>query len=52
MISYEAKCTKCGETFNPHGPEDEDLIHLMRQDGELCDGQGVLTGFVKERGET
>lgn len=42
----EAECTRCGETFVPHGEEPEDLIHGERNDsdGEHCGGVGVITG--------
>lgn len=42
MIGHEARCTKCGETFNP--TDENDLIHLEQEDGTPCGGQGVLTG--------
>lgn len=41
-IGYEAKCGKCGETFNPAGPDD--LVHIERLDGVPCGGQGELVG--------
>lgn len=41
-IGYEAHCPKCGETFNPAGPDD--LVHLSTLAGVECGGQGVLVG--------
>lgn len=41
-IGYEARCLKCGETFNPAGPDD--LIHLATEDGQECGGQGHMVG--------
>lgn len=41
-VGYEAICPKCGETFNPHGPDD--LIHFARHDGTECGGIGELAG--------
>lgn len=39
----EAKCTRCGETFNP--ADEHDLEHLVRAgDGEPCGGRGELLG--------
>jgi hypothetical protein len=40
---YEAVCRTCGETFNPH--DEDDLVHLQRNDGEPCGGQGDLMGY-------
>lgn len=40
---FEAKCQKCGETFNP--ADDRDLEHGIRDDGEECGGQGTLLGW-------
>jgi len=54
IVGIEAVCTKCDETFNPHGFDD--LIHTVRQDptgehpeseGEECGGQGEITGWWK-----
>lgn len=41
----EANCTRCGETFIPHGTDPEDLIHCYR-DGtdQECGGIGEITG--------
>lgn len=41
-IGWEARCTKCDETFNPDGPND--TIHLMTVMGKVCGGKGVVTG--------
>lgn len=41
-IGYEAKCLKCGETFNP--ADGSDLTHLQREDGEECMGLGEMKG--------
>lgn len=51
---YEAKCKKCGETFNPTpsafylGQQQftrDDLEHGMNNDQtEVCGGEGELTG--------
>lgn len=38
----EAKCKKCGETFNPYS--EDDLEHVTRADGQFCEGQGELLG--------
>lgn len=42
MIGYEARCTKCGEHFNP--ADETDLLHTTRVDGTECGGQGELLG--------
>jgi hypothetical protein len=42
IISYEARCTVDGETFIP--ADEEDLIHLVREDGTECGEQGILLG--------
>lgn len=42
MAIIEAVCGKCGETFNP--VDDDDTIHLVREDGTECGGQGTITG--------
>ena len=42
IIAYEARCPRCGETFNPAGPDD--LEHLATLDGEPCGGAGELLG--------
>lgn len=39
----EARCTKCGETFNPE--DSDDLTHWNKDDGTECDGTGELTGM-------
>lgn len=41
-VGYEARCTTCGETFNPH--DESDLEHVVRDDGTDCGGDGVLVG--------
>ena len=41
----EAKCNDCNETFIPDG--EGDLIHGVREDGEMCGGQGVIVGEWK-----
>lgn len=41
-VGWEAVCGRCGETFNPDGPDD--LEHLSRLDGAACGGQGKMTG--------
>jgi hypothetical protein len=42
MTGYEATCGKCGETFNPDGPDD--LTHVARADGTECGGRGEMNG--------
>ena len=42
VVGREALCQKCGETFNPN--TSDDLEHVVRADGEFCEGQGVLVG--------
>lgn len=42
-ISYEARCSKCGETFCP--ADEDDLIHLVREDGEECGGEADPMSF-------
>jgi hypothetical protein len=41
-VGYEARCETCGETFNPHGPDD--LEHAVRENGTPCGSRGVLVG--------
>lgn len=41
-ISMTGRCLKCGEPYIPDS--DDDLVHLMREDGEDCGGEGVITG--------
>lgn len=54
-MTLEAKCGKCGETFNPlpeevggkdglPGWKDGEAPHVQRVDGADCDGVGKLTG--------
>ncbi|MEU0078519.1 hypothetical protein ABZY58_11535 [Micromonospora tulbaghiae] len=40
--THEAKCGKCGETFNPHGPGD--LEHGGDSYGNECGGLGAYRG--------
>lgn len=47
----EARCLRCGETFNPHGETEEDLEHWARQDGEECGGRGRMVGVYYALGE-
>ncbi len=42
VVAYEADCRKCGETFNPDGPDD--LIHVADEYGNECGGKGWLVG--------
>lgn len=43
MGTLEARCTKCGETFNPH--DEDDTIHVMREDEVTeCGGEGEIVG--------
>lgn len=42
FVALEAVCDRCGETFNPDGPDD--LVHLSRVDDTDCGGLGELTG--------
>lgn len=41
-ISYEARCTRCGEHFCP--ADEDDLEHVERVNGEPCGGEGILLG--------
>lgn len=43
-VGYEAKCRKCGETFNPHDFKPVNLIHVAKEDGTYCNGQGEPVG--------
>lgn len=46
----EARCTRCGESFNP--ADYGDLVHVERSDGEACGGQGVMVGaYAQNDGE-
>lgn len=38
----EATCDQCSETFCP--ADEQDLIHLVREDGRPCGGPGRITG--------
>jgi uncharacterized OB-fold protein len=40
----EARCTKCGETFNPHSEDPDDLEHFQTADEVECGGTGVVVG--------
>lgn len=40
----EAQCTRCKETFVPHSPDPEDLIHGETEAGTPCGGIGVIQG--------
>jgi hypothetical protein len=42
VIALEAKCTKCGEHFNP--ADEDDTEHIERVDGTPCGGQGMILG--------
>lgn len=39
----EARCTKCGEVFNPIDMDDTE--HIQCLNGEECGGQGIITGM-------
>lgn len=41
-ISYEARCTRCGDHFCPL--DEDDLEHVERVNGEPCGGEGILLG--------
>ena len=43
MITWEARCLRCGETFNPM--DADDLEHCEREDGVECGGQGEMLGY-------
>lgn len=43
--ALEARCGKCGETFNPI--DATDLIHIQRLDGKECGGTGSVTAYFK-----
>lgn len=42
MRIIEARCGEDGETFHP--VDDDDTIHLAREDGTECGGQGTIRG--------
>lgn len=45
MAHVESKCTRCGETFLPNGPDPEDMVHTESfETGEDCGGLGVVQG--------
>lgn len=49
MSILEARCTKCGDTFNPASEDTEDMIHFVRtcdneHMGEECGGEGEVQG--------
>lgn len=35
-ISWEARCSRCGEVFVPN--DEDDLVHVVRDDGVECGG--------------
>jgi hypothetical protein len=41
-VGIEAKCTRCGETFNP--ADEDDTEHVETVQGTPCGGLGVITG--------
>jgi hypothetical protein len=41
-VGIEARCTVCGETFNPS--DEDDTEHAERADGTPCGGRGEITG--------
>lgn len=41
----EAKCGLCGETFNP--VDENDLMHMEKEDGTACEGTGELVAEYK-----
>lgn len=41
-VGREAVCSQCGEAFNP--TDDDDLVHIERQDGTPCGGHGQMKG--------
>lgn len=43
VIGHEARCAKCGETFNP-ADEIDALEHIQREDGTACGGLGIMSG--------
>lgn len=51
MAIYEAECTRCHETFTPHGIKPEDLIHGEDRRGQDCGGIGFLMGEWLRPGE-
>lgn len=44
MSMLEAECTRCGETFVPHGTDPEDLIHTFKENEDECGGIGIILG--------
>lgn len=42
IVSVEARCMRCGETFNPNDPAD--FVHFQRNDGNECGGFGLPIG--------
>ena len=47
-----AECSKCGERFVP--ADEEDTVHLVRDDGTECGGQGHITSVfsvIKKEGK-
>lgn len=41
-VAYEARCKRCGETFNPDSWWD--LHHYVKADDEPCGGEGEMLG--------
>lgn len=47
----EAKCSVCGETFNPR--DVFDIIHIAKENGDECGGEGIILGeWIIGRGDT
>lgn len=45
----EARCEKCGETFNPL--DEDDTIHGINDAGTVCGGQGIILGGWVQSGK-
>lgn len=44
----EAECTRCGDTFNPHGnPEDQGADHDGDRVGTTLDGRGIFRHWAR-----
>jgi hypothetical protein len=52
MSILEAECTRCKETFVPHGTEPDELIHGVKENGEDCGGIGIIMGEWVPRDDT